>query len=64
MIDPKTKEWIDNASLYDLLSLWRRAETGNPLFQGETGKYYQEVMFAERSADPAEWVSASKAIGW
>ena len=58
-------EWIDKASYEDLLRKWRFAPSGDPFFQGETGKYYSQIMFAKRDALPhEEQVRASKRIGW
>jgi len=58
------KDWIDNASYEQLLSLWRGAPVGEPLFQGDTGDYYSKIMAEKRSAvGPAAAVAASKSIG-
>ena len=56
-------EWIDNASLEELLYKWRFAEVGSPYFIGEVGEYYSKVMFAKRQQDEAAWVAASKSLG-
>lgn len=61
---PEEKAWIDNANLFSLLSRWRFAAVGDKMFQGETGEYYSKVMFGKRDADNAEWVRASKEVGW
>ena len=64
---PMTKEqkdWIDNASIFELLFRWRFKPAGDPIFQGETGTYYSDVMFRKRDEDNAAWVSASKTMGW
>ena len=37
-MDEKTREWIDNATLVELLRKWRFAPAGDPMFTGETGK--------------------------
>ena len=58
------KNWIDNANYEQLLSKWRFAAIGDPMFQGETGKYYQEVMSRKRAENPDEHVAASKSVGW
>ena len=60
----KEKEWIDNASYESLLSHWRFAPVGDPMFQGDTGKYYAKVMAERRDADPDKHVRSSKTIGW
>lgn len=60
------KEWIDNASLEDLLHKWRFTplSANEPMFQGECGEYYKKVMFGKRDKNPEEWTRASKRIGW
>lgn len=59
------KQKIDDMSYIDMLSLWRHAPLGNPLFLGETGKYYTKVMKQKRSEiSDQEHVAASKFIGW
>lgn len=61
----KQKEWIDNADYEQLLSRWRHAPAGDPMFQGVTGDYYSKVM-AEKKEEVSheEHVRASKSIGW
>ena len=59
------KDYIDNMSYYDLLKIWRFDESGCPLFQGNTGSYYQKVMHEKRAELSHETqVSISKRIGW
>ena len=58
------KAWIDNATLAELLQRWRFAPPGDPMFQGECGKHFSDVMFGKRDANPAAWTSASKEVGW
>jgi hypothetical protein len=58
------KDWIDSASYLSLLAKWRKAEVGDPMFQGEVGDYFVKVMKEKRDADPEGAVLASKAIGW
>lgn len=58
------KQWIDNASLAQLLDRWRHAEIGDPIFQFKAGLYYSDRMRELRSNDPQAWVSASKQVGW
>jgi hypothetical protein len=57
--------WTDTASYEDLLRRWRFAAIGDPIFQGEVGKHYAEVM-AHRRAEvgPEEHTRISKRIGW
>ena len=57
------KAWIDEATIEQLLEKWRFAPAGDPMFKGEIGDYYDQVMTARRAADPAAYVQASKAIG-
>lgn len=56
------KAWIDKASYEELLSRWRFASLGDPMFQGETGDYYSKVMKEKRQN--SDHVQASKNIGW
>ena len=59
------KVWIDGSLYQTLLSKWRFAPSGDPMFQGELGEYYQKVMFEKRDALPhAQQVQASKNVGW
>ena len=62
-MDPKIKNWIDNASYEQLLARWRHAPVGSPYFQDETGDYYKKVM-KERKAQVADTVQVSKNVGW
>ena len=62
MIDSKIKKWIDEASYETLLRKWRFAPLGDPMFQGDMGRYYAEVMFRKR--DECDHVQASKNVGW
>ena len=65
MIDPKDKEWIDNASYHTLLRRWRHAPTGDTIFQGDAGQYYAAMLITKRDALPdGEAVNVSKQIGW
>ncbi|MGA7949696.1 MAG: hypothetical protein WCA45_05995 [Thiobacillaceae bacterium] len=58
------KKWIDEASYTTLLSKWRFAPTGDPMFIGDTGDYYAVMMQRKRAELPDNGVSASKEIGW
>jgi len=62
---PKAKliEWIDAASYEDLLRMWRFAPAGDPLFKGEVGAHFAEVMTKRRAETPDNGVSASKRLG-
>lgn len=65
MIDPAHKEWIDRSTYTELLARWRFASSGDPMFEGETGAYYIEVMKRRREeVGPAGAVLASKFVGW
>lgn len=61
-MNERFKQWIDAASYEDLLVKWRFAAVGDPLFQGETGDYYAQVMAEKRKT--ANHVQASKNVGW
>jgi hypothetical protein len=65
MTDKTFKAEIDNMSYYDLLKRWRHSPSSDPIFQGESGKYYSKVM-AEKEAElkPGEKAKISKSIGW
>lgn len=58
------KKWIDNASYEQLLSRWRFAPIGDPMFRGDAGDYYKSVMKAKREEDPNIHTTTSKKIGW
>lgn len=60
---PEQKQWIDRADLTELLRKWRFAGPGDPLFQGDTGAYFEQVMRTKRDADNEAWVQASKQAG-
>ena len=65
MTPEEMKVWIDKASYEQLLSHWRFAPAGDPLFIGEIGDYYKEKMAEKRSnVGDEEAVRASKSIGW
>ncbi len=64
-MDQAMKDWIDNASMEDLLRKQRYAPLGDPLFQGEIGQYYAQKMGEKRKeVGPEEYTAASKRIGW
>lgn len=61
-MNAQQKKWIDNASYEQLLSHWRFAPIGDPMFQGDTGDYYKKVMGEKmQKCNP---VQASKNVGW
>lgn len=61
-MNERIKQWIDNASYESLLTRWRFALIGDPMFQGEIGDYYSKVMAEKRKT--ADHVQASKNVGW
>lgn len=62
---PEDKVWMDNASYAELLRRWRFAPAGDPIFQGDTGEYYQKVMSEKKNAlSHEEQVQTSKNLGW
>ena len=59
------KKRINEMDYESMLSLWRNAPSGHPLFQGEVGDYYLKVMTEKRKQIGNEaHVAASKKIGW
>ncbi len=64
-MDAEAKKRIDDMGYESMLSLWRGAPSGHPMFQGETGDYFAKVMAEKRArVGPAEHTRASKSIGW
>jgi hypothetical protein len=62
---PEQKKEIDDMDYVSMLSLWRNAPSGHPMFQGDTGDYYAKVMAEKRrKVGSAAHVAASKSIGW
>jgi len=49
-VTSEQKQWIDNASYEELLSKWRFAPSGDPMFEKPDGDYYKEVMQKKRKA--------------
>ena len=65
MTTEEMRKWIDEAPYEALLRRWRFEPSGSPWFQGETGKYYSEVLFRRREEiGPEKHTAASKTIGW
>lgn len=59
------KDWIDGATYRQMLERNRFAPVGDPMFTGEAGKYFGEVMARKRKeVGDAAHVVASKSIGW
>lgn len=63
--EDEMKRWIDSASYSELLRRWRFASIGDPIFMGEVGRYYSDVMASKREElGPGEHARISKEIGW
>lgn len=65
-LTPELRAEIDSKSYTSLLSGVRFAPIGDPMFEGETGRYWMKRMKDLRSAPGGQekHVAASKAIGW
>lgn len=64
-MDEVTKAKIDAMTYQQLLEKWRFAPLGDPMFQGESGHYFEQRMKEKRSeVGDAGHIAASKAIGW
>lgn len=62
----EVKAKIDAMDYESLLRKWRFAPVGDPMFQGESGKYFGERM-AELRREPGgaeRHTAASKSIRW
>ena len=65
MTEKEMKAWIDKASYVSLLKKWRFEPSGSLWFEGEVGKYFEEVMSKKRlEIGDAAASQASKGIGW
>ena len=66
VLDEQTKKRIDEMNYEAMLSRWRFAPSGDPMFQGAVGDYFAKVMAEKRDAPggAAAHVAASKNIGW
>jgi len=58
------KDWIDKATLKELLRKNRFEPAGSTWFHGERGVYHLTVMNRKREQYPDAWVRASKELGW
>lgn len=58
------QDFIDGLTLIQLLERWRFAKPGDRWMSGETGDYWKKRMTELRTRNPAEWVRASKTLGW
>jgi hypothetical protein len=64
-LTPEMKDHIDKMDYVSMLRAWRFSPSGDPLFQGEVGEYFQKIMIEKRDAlHPGEHTAASKLIGW
>lgn len=61
---PEFKLYVDQMSLYNLLHMNRFVPIGDPIFQGDSGKYLIDRLNELRAKDPDSYVNASKQIGW
>jgi len=62
---PEQKEKIDSMGYESMLSLWRNAPSGHPIFQGDTGEYFAKIIGEKREkVGQQAHVEASKNIGW
>lgn len=59
------KKRIDSMSYGELLSLWRFAAVGTPLFLGASGDYFAKRLSEMRDkVGDEEHVATSKRLGW
>lgn len=57
--------WVEKATYEQLLSHWRFAPIGDPMFQNvKVSNRYKERMEELRLANQSEAVFVSKSIGW
>lgn len=63
-LTPEKKAYIDSLSHYDLLRRIRFSKVGDPMFQGETGKYWMKRYAEMRDKDYEQAVRDSKDMGW
>ncbi len=61
----KDKEWIDQASYFELLKIWRHAPAGYYIFDSDTGRHFVAMMDKRKAELKPEQVEAiSKAVGF
>ena len=58
------KQWIDNSTYDELLSKWRFAPIGDPMFIGEVGDYFSQKMNEKKQDPQIDPVKVSKRVGW
>lgn len=54
------KKKIDSMNQFELCCAWRFAESGDPLFQGDTGEYFTKVLKEKGGFTP----EISKSLKW
>lgn len=59
-----TQEWVDHASMRDLLERVRFDPMGSELFQSPLGERLIKRLGQMREQDPAGYTAASKSLGW
>ncbi len=65
ILNEQDKKWIDGLSYKEMLHEWRFAPIGSPMFQGDSGRYFSDVMNKKKSnISDEEHTKASKAVGW
>ncbi len=57
------KREIDGKTIVEILRKVRFAPLGDPIFEGESGKYWMNRMDELRGEDNAAFVAASKMLG-
>lgn len=58
------KAEIDAKDHCELLGCWRFAPAGDPMFQGESGKYWGKRMAEKKAENPQQAVANSKSLEW
>lgn len=65
VLTPEIKAEIDSMTYEGMLRRWRFAQIGDPMFQGEVGDYFGDLMWKRRDAlGPDVHTRTSKRIGW
>jgi hypothetical protein len=65
MITKELKQQIDSMNYESMLTKWRFAPVGDPMFQGEVGDYFSKIMSEKKELlSSEEQVQISKDIGW
>jgi len=60
MTDDEKKQ-IDEMPQYEMCKRWRYDTNNHPLFQGDTGKYFEKVLFEKKGGFTPE---ISRELGW